>query len=306
METDILLSEKAQKKGKLIKWILIPLISLVGLLIITVFIFAVGIYKYHWDNPPTKIVLKYFPYPAALVNYQLIPISEVQKELIHRKTFYQQMKQSYNETEEKTRILDFLIEEKLIQQEAKKLKIAISKDELDAYYNQLVVNFGDEGKLEKGLSQLFGYSIEEFKEKRLKNVLLRNKVKEEVETKVKVAQIFLKIPPKASSNTEKQIKQKMILILEQLKKGADFGDLAKKYSQDKQTKDKGGEMGFIRKGETESNFEKVAFTLKIGEISGIIKTSTGFHIIKVLDKKGEDFEKWLEELKKRSKIIKLI
>ena len=72
-------------------------------------------------------------------------------------------------------------------------------------------------------------------------------------------------------------------ILKQLKKGAKFEDLAKKYSQDPGTKDKGGDLGWIVKGQTVAEFEKSAFSLPKNQISDLIKTQYGFHIIKVLD-----------------------
>jgi peptidyl-prolyl cis-trans isomerase D len=73
-------------------------------------------------------------------------------------------------------------------------------------------------------------------------------------------------------------------VLAQLKKGANFEDLAKKYSDDTQSKDKGGDLGWIVHGQTVPEFDKAAFGLAKGEISGLVKTQYGFHIIKVLDK----------------------
>ncbi|MDT8069729.1 MAG: peptidyl-prolyl cis-trans isomerase [Terriglobia bacterium] len=73
-------------------------------------------------------------------------------------------------------------------------------------------------------------------------------------------------------------------ILKQLKAGANFEALAKKYSEDPGSKDKGGLIGPIRRGQTVPEFEQAAFNGKKGEIVGPVKTSFGFHIIRIDDK----------------------
>ena len=82
-----------------------------------------------------------------------------------------------------------------------------------------------------------------------------------------------------------EIKAKGEDILAQAKKkGANFEDLAKKYSEDPGSKTKGGDLGWIVQGQTVPEFEKAAFSLPKGEVSDLIRTQYGFHIIKVLDK----------------------
>jgi peptidyl-prolyl cis-trans isomerase D len=81
-----------------------------------------------------------------------------------------------------------------------------------------------------------------------------------------------------------EIKKKAQDILSQAKKSANFEDLAKKYSEDPGTKDKGGDLGWIVQGQTVAEFEKVAFSLPKGSISDLVKTQYGFHIIKIIDK----------------------
>ena len=81
-------------------------------------------------------------------------------------------------------------------------------------------------------------------------------------------------------------------IQTQAKKGANFEDLAKKYSEDGGTpgnpgsRDKGGDLGWIVQGQTVPEFEKAAFSLPKGSISDLIKTQYGFHIIKIIDKEA--------------------
>jgi parvulin-like peptidyl-prolyl isomerase len=102
--------------------------------------------------------------------------------------------------------------------------------------------------------------------------------------------------------TEDQKKAKLKTAEEVLKKakdGADFGKLAKEYSDDPGSKDKGGEYTFPR-GQMVPPFEAAAFSLKTNEISGIVTTSFGYHIIKVYEKvpaKKVDYDKVAPDLK---------
>lgn len=69
-------------------------------------------------------------------------------------------------------------------------------------------------------------------------------------------------------------------VLAQLRKGADFAKLAAQYSDDQSNKDKGGDLGIVRRGQTVPEFEKTAFDLKPGQISDVIETEYGYHIIR--------------------------
>src|SRR5271156_747764 len=107
----------------------------------------------------------------------------------------------------------------------------------------------------------------------------------QVPNRVHVEHILLMTVGKPDAEVE-EIRKKAQGILDQAKKGANFEDLAKKYSEDPGTKDKGGDLGWIIQGQTVAEFEKAAFSLPKGSISDVIKTQYGFHILKIIDKEA--------------------
>lgn len=102
--------------------------------------------------------------------------------------------------------------------------------------------------------------------------------------RVKVRHILLKTVGKTPQE-EAAIKAKAENLLKQIKAGASFAELAKKNSEDPGSAEKGGELpDWITRGQTVPEFEKVAFSLKPGETSDLVKTQYGYHIIQVLAK----------------------
>jgi peptidyl-prolyl cis-trans isomerase D len=105
----------------------------------------------------------------------------------------------------------------------------------------------------------------------------------QVPNEVHVQHILFKTVGQTDAEVE-ETRKKAEDVLKQAKKGAKFDELAKKFSEDPGSKDKGGNLGWIRQGQTVAEFEKTAFSLAPGQISDLVKTQYGFHIIKVLEK----------------------
>jgi len=103
-----------------------------------------------------------------------------------------------------------------------------------------------------------------------------------VPDRVKVSHILFKTTGKSVDEVAK-LKQTAQDVLNQIHKGADFADLAKKYSEDT-TASKGGDLGWIVRGQTVKEFEDTAFSLPPGQVSGLVTTTYGIHLIKVFDK----------------------
>src|SRR3989338_4303486 len=102
-----------------------------------------------------------------------------------------------------------------------------------------------------------------------------------VEKRIKARHILVALSPDADEKAEKEAKEKALKVLQELKAGGDFTELAKKYSDDPSVKDNGGDLGYFSKGQMVKPFEDAAFALKEGELSEPVKTQFGFHIIKV-------------------------
>lgn len=99
--------------------------------------------------------------------------------------------------------------------------------------------------------------------------------------RVRARHILIAVDPHASAADRAKARAKAEKILAELKKGANFAKLAEKYSDDTATAGQGGELGFFTRGEMVKPFEDAAFALKPGQISGIVKTRFGYHIIKL-------------------------
>jgi peptidyl-prolyl cis-trans isomerase D len=108
----------------------------------------------------------------------------------------------------------------------------------------------------------------------------------EVPDRVHAEHILLMTVGKTDAEVAEIKKKAEDILAEARKKGANFEDLAKKYSEDPGSKVKGGDLGWLIHGQTVPEFDKAVFTLPPGQISDLIKTEYGFHIIKVLEKEN--------------------
>ena len=104
--------------------------------------------------------------------------------------------------------------------------------------------------------------------------------------KIKARHILFKLDDKATEDKEKEVKEKAQSVLKEVREGKDFAELAKKYS-DCPSKEKGGDLGYFSAGQMVKPFEDAAFKMKAGEISDLLRTEFGYHIIKAEDVKEE-------------------
>jgi len=131
--------------------------------------------------------------------------------------------------------------------------------------------------------------------------LLKKTGERQARGKIKVAHIMLVAPPSMSEEKRKEKKETINSLYHRLKQGEPFEELAKKYSEDKSSARKGGELPWFNVGRMVPSFEKAAFALdEKGEYTKPVKTAIGYHIIKLLDRRElGSFEEEKKELKKK-------
>lgn len=115
---------------------------------------------------------------------------------------------------------------------------------------------------------------------------------------VRARHVLVEVKPNASEEEEAGARAEAEKILQQARKGTDFAELARKYSKDTGSAKKGGDLGFFTRRKMVREFAEAAFNMKPGEISDLVRTEHGFHVIKVEEVRPERVEPF-EEVKNR-------
>lgn len=184
-------------------------------------------------------------------------------------------------------------------------EVVVSQEEITIYYEKHKEDFTIPEKVKADYLLISsGEFTKEIKvtAKELKSYYEGHLANFEVPEKRKVSHILIKLLPSASKKDEENAKKKIEEIQKKLEKGADFTTLAKKYSQDTPSAKKGGDLGFFTYTQMIPSFSRAAFSLeKEGEVSGIVKSPFGYHLIKLTGIKQaytEPFEKVKSRIKK--------
>lgn len=198
-------------------------------------------------------------------------------------------------------VLEDVIIEMLINKEIEKSNIIISDDEADDYINLIMLqNNLNEEQLLSILSQQGIFSLEQFKELikedlKMQNLLEAKGLFDNIEVDEQEIEMIYNMNRQSFQHPQ-QVKASHILleteeeaedILAKLDEGADFAELAKEYSIEPMAAQSAGDLGFFSRNEMIPEFSEIAFALAIGEISEVVETEFGFHIIKVNDQRDE-------------------
>jgi peptidyl-prolyl cis-trans isomerase SurA len=213
----------------------------------------------------------------------------------------------------RNQILNAMIDEKLVYAQAELDSIVVTDAEvaqrIEYQISVLKQQYGSEASIET----MYGMSLEKIKRELRddvrKNLMVqrlreknfapveasRREVEEFYQTykdslgmipeKLRIYHIFKN--PKTTDKVKNQYRDFAKAVLDSIKQGASFEEMAKKYSEDPGSKAYGGDLGFVKKGVFYPQFEAAAFALNIGEISDVVETPVGYHIIELLERRGE-------------------
>jgi peptidyl-prolyl cis-trans isomerase C len=204
-------------------------------------------------------------------------------------------------------VLDNMIGYRLMIQEAKARKITVPDAEVDAQVAQIRAQFPSDAQFQQALTAQRttleavrndardGMSADKLVESEIAGKVAvkpeavtdfyqKNQDKFQQGPRVHASHILIGIPQNADAATKQQAKAKADGLLKDLKAGKDFAAAAKENSQDPGSAPNGGDLGYFEQGQMVPPFEQAAFALKPGEVSEVVETQFGYHIIKVAEK----------------------
>ncbi|MDD2757805.1 MAG: peptidylprolyl isomerase [Patescibacteria group bacterium] len=257
--------------------------GLLGFIVVVVVVLGgIGAYRVYAKGATdsfTSIVAKVLRLPALKVNGVTVLYSTYVDDLKAITTLSDYDKQSGGPTaaltdEQKSdQVLWRLANNIFLDDLAKKMNVTVADEDVAALKTQMLAQFkGGEAEANTEVLKRYGWTLKEYENKVMRPFVLQSKLDEKFTT---------------DNSLREDIRAKAQDVLNQIKAGANFEDMAKKYGEDG-TAAKGGDLGTFGKGEMVPQFETAAFALKKGETSQeLVETSYGYHIIRVDDVQGE-------------------
>jgi len=218
--------------------------------------------------------------------------------------------------------LDQLVTYAVLTQETRARKVAVTDDEVESNIKQMRSQFPNQQEFTKALATR-GMSLDKLKSDTRIDISINKMMEAEAATgqppadaqvrefydknpdkfkqdeAVRASHILFKVEESADAAAKKKVRDQAESVLKQARGGADFAELAKKHSADGSAQ-QGGDLNFFTKGQMVPAFDQAAFSMKPGEISDIVTTQFGYHIIKVTEHRAPStvpFEQVSERIK---------
>ncbi|MBE3072931.1 MAG: peptidylprolyl isomerase [Acidobacteria bacterium] len=255
---------------------------------------------------PVKPVPATLPDVLARVNGEAVPKADFEQAVRSLEARAGQGVPFEKRNEVYRQVLDQLIGYRLLVQETKTRKLTVTDAEVDTQIAQIRQRFPDEAAFTKALGEQ-NVTLAKLKQDTRTQMMISKIIEAEVGPTISVtdkdvqtfydqnkerfnepeavqaSHILIRFPEKADEAAKKQARARAETVMKQVKAGGNFAALAKEFSQDPGSAANGGDLGFFPKGQMVPAFDATAFSLKPGQISGIVETPFGYHIIKVAD-----------------------
>ncbi len=248
---------------------------------------------------------------AAIVGRNIILISDIENQYMN----YKLQGGIYGtETQMKCRILEDMLFQNLLVAQAEVDSIEVDNSQVDAELDRRIAMFINQFGSQEKLERYYNKKLSEIKSElhdMIKDQLLAQQVQQQIVTDVNVTpseiksyynsipkdslpviktqyviQQIVKNPP-ISIEEKLRVKEQLLNLRKRVLNGENFSTLAILYSEDPGSAKKGGELGFYGRGQLYPEFEAVAYKLKKGEVSDVVETEAGYHIIQMIDRKGD-------------------
>ncbi|MCF8028105.1 MAG: peptidylprolyl isomerase [Desulfobacteraceae bacterium] len=287
----------------------LPLISKLVIFIVAIVLFAAAGAAYGAEDKEAAMDGQ----TVAVVNDVEITAQELEQKMQLIRSRYANMGmpiQGEQLVQLRDSILNNLIEKQLLIEESKAQDINVDESEIQEQLNELKGQFESQDAFEKKIASS-GYSEDELKTEMRENLLIRNLIEKKIESGISVSDeqarkyyqenkeeykvpeqirarhILIQTEPDADEKQKAEAKDKIQEVEKKLQSGQEFSELAKEYS-DCQSSEKGGDLGYFRRGQMVESFDEAAFALEPGEVSEIVESRFGYHLIKSEDKKPAD------------------
>lgn len=242
---------------------------------------AFGIYRVYAKADTSgygATIAKVMRLPAMKVNGQTILFSEYSDDIkaIEKLVAFDKANGGANAalTDEQMsdQVLWRLANNVLVKEAAGKFGVKVENQDVEALKANLLAQFKDLNEVEKQVQSRYGWTYAQYEEKVIKNYILQQKIAEKIQT---------------DQSAREDSRNRATAILNEIKAGKDFAELAKQYGEDG-TKETGGDLGWFGKGDMVPEFENAVYALKAGEITQeLVETQYGYHVIKLDEKKSE-------------------
>ena len=277
------------------------------LILVSVVVAIVGVRKLS-QNSFVLGVNKVLHLSVAEINGENISYNDYVEDLKTLNKFYTNPPEGVTvptDQEISDQVLSRLLANKLIDKIAKEYDIKVTDEEVTNFKDSLVAQFANEDEARKELKDRYGWSLEKYLERVGKPILKEQKLQQAFTDKeVGADDEFATEEVSAShilfmedeNTTKEQAKAQAEEVLQKIKDGADFAEMAKQYGSDS-TKDEGGSLGWFTKGSMVAEFEDTVFAMQPGQLSDkLVETSFGYHIIKMDGKRYvRDFYSYMND-----------